>query len=96
MTGGTVAGHTPGKWKVMPWTEKERQVVAVHHGKLSLICAGVMRDDAVLIAASKQMLAALVALVPADFDEHPGDFTEEWHAARAAIARATSKEASHG
>lgn len=30
----------------------------------------------------------LAALVPSDFDEHPEDFTQEWHAARAFLDRA--------
>lgn len=41
--------------------------------------------------AQSGLLAALKALVPADFDEHPGDFMPEWHAARAAIAEAEGR-----
>lgn len=45
--------------------------------------------NARLIAAAPDLLAALIALMPADFDEHPQDFAPEWHTARAAIGRAT-------
>ena len=54
----------------------------------------VIEANARLIAVAPDLLAALVALVPADFDEHPGDFTEEWHVARIAIARATGESRS--
>lgn len=47
------------------------------------------RSNARIMAAAPAMLKALIALVPADFDEHPDDFMPEWHAARAAITAAT-------
>lgn len=49
--------------------------------------------NARLIAAAPDLLAALLALVSPDFDEHPQDFHPDWHAARAAIAKATGESA---
>jgi hypothetical protein len=50
--------------------------------------------NAHLIAAAPDLYAALAALVPADFDEHPGDFSKEWHVARAALALARGEAVS--
>lgn len=47
--------------------------------------------NAKLVAEAHTMLAALKALVPADFDEHPQDFAQPWHDARAAIAKAEGR-----
>lgn len=44
---------TPGRWIVEAWSLKESQVVAIQKdGSAVLICAGVMPDDAELIAAA--------------------------------------------
>lgn len=54
---------TPGVWKVEPWSPHEAQVVASYGGRRSLICAGVMNDDAALIAAAPEMAKLLRELV---------------------------------
>lgn len=94
------AKHTPGPWET--YHECGDESVLGPDGFMVADCAIFSlrpgaptvercRANARLIAAAPDMLAALRALVPADFDQHPDDFTEEWHAARAAIAKATGE-----
>jgi len=56
---------TQGKWKHEPWSPQESQVVASYGGKRTLICAGVMPDDARLIAAAPCLLEAGERLIAA-------------------------------
>lgn len=48
----------------------------------------ILGDIAEAAETIAELLAALKALVPEDFDQHPQDFAPEWHKARAAIAKA--------
>jgi hypothetical protein len=83
--------HTPG-----PWTLHPGGIPYVKCGDDGpafgpvVMAKGLseMMANARLIAAAPDLLAALKALVPADFDEHPGDFAQDWHDARIAIAKA--------
>lgn len=43
---------TKGTWIVEPWSAREAQVVAINGEKRTLICAGVMPEDAKIIAAA--------------------------------------------
>jgi hypothetical protein len=98
--------HTPGPWHADAIAENGDIrinceplpiVIASVHNAASVddVMFGrfsrVQWDNARLIAAAPDLLAALKSLVPADFAEHPGDFTPDWHAARAAIAKATGE-----
>ena len=97
-----MSSHTPIPSKATPgpWVHYDdshdgktnrHEIVAM--GKtVCRIYLSVPEEDAAnarLIAAAPNLLAALKALVPIDFDEHPQEFAPEWHAARAAIAKAT-------
>jgi hypothetical protein len=46
------------------------------------------KANAYLIAASPDLYEALAELVGDDFYQHPQDFTEPWHKAAAALAKA--------
>lgn len=77
--------HSPA-----PWTwDVEDLSIRCRYGKLADIKPhlGCLHDGR-LIAAAPRMLAALKALMPDDFDAHAGDFTDDWHEARAAIREA--------
>jgi hypothetical protein len=89
--------HTAGPWEVTATVHADRRnifgpdclvgtLVSGSRTKLGLFTA-----NARLIAAAPELLEALQKLVPADFDEHPDDFMPDWHAARAAIAKATGQ-----
>lgn len=43
---------TPGLWIAEPWSSKEMQIVALKNGERTLICAGVMPEDAAIIVAA--------------------------------------------
>ena len=79
--------HTPGPWVMEPWVGSLDCAVKTQDGFLVAECD---ERDGRLIAAAPKLLAALTALL-GDFDEHPEDFADDWHAARAAIAEATGK-----
>jgi hypothetical protein len=98
-----MSGHTPGPWfeqgysvyAPTPQDVPERGFRGFREPEIPggyLIAESIPHDATRrLIAAAPDLLAALEGLMPADlsdFDEHPGDYIEEFHAARAAIVKA--------
>jgi len=89
------AGHTPGPWRVAGENCPECWQIENSEGDFIAQCEdrrGFASLDAVgnacLIAAAPDLLAALKGLIPDDIDDHPMDFTDEWHFARIAVAKA--------
>lgn len=93
--------HTQGPWKVRTaWNDDEEfEVYPTYGGKkaefgrwaeIAVVkgnTAKQARANARIMASSLDLLQALKALMPSDFDEHPKDFAPEWHRARAVIAK---------
>ena len=69
------SGGEPGYWSVID-------------SDGAIVFFGMRENIAHLIAAAPDLLAALKALVPPDFDEHPQDFAQPWHDAVAALRKA--------
>lgn len=99
----TKTTHTPGPWSVGPFQgigrfKPKGRSLYIHHGESEVMIGrliGVTDDDARLIAAAPDLLAALVA-VNADFDAQAHgrkapDYLKHWNEARAAIARAEGR-----
>lgn len=94
---------TPGPWRAVIWRHSgQPDTVCVKDAQGREIIGwpgfdGVpctkaeIRANAKLAAAAPDLLAALKGLIPRDFDQHPGDFAEDWHRARAAVARAEGR-----
>lgn len=82
-TGG--GGHTAGPFEY----RSDRTIAAAGQPLARCYADRNAEANGPLFAAAPDLLRALQALVPTDFDQHPDDFAEEWHEARAAIARAT-------
>lgn len=87
------------KWTPGPWRHaaKASSVVGLPViGPMGAAIANVhardeMMANAALIAAAPELAAALERLL-GDFDEHPNDFTADWHTARAALASAKGEQ----
>ena len=52
--------HTPGPWRSKPWSESEAQIIARVNGKDTLVTGYALPNDARLIAAAPELLAALI------------------------------------
>ncbi len=78
-------------WSINRASGYHGEIASVHSAlKINGITLEERDANARLIETAPELLDALIGLVPADFAEHPGDFTEEWHVAYRAIARATT------
>ena len=84
--------HTPGPWLINFDPEDDERpleiVTSDRDHRIAFLASDGNPDDARLISAAPALYEALKALMPSDFDDHPQDFSEEWHAARAALALA--------
>lgn len=98
-----MTAHTPGPFVVHPlnaWImcsqldeEGQPTPVAALAYPTAYRSEAETRANGDLFAAAPSLLAALEGLVPADFDEHPDDYADDWHVARAAIRLARGEAA---
>lgn len=91
---GVYEAHTDGKLWWVQSPAPDRHVLAsglTEHAAARIVacvnaCAGIPNPDAL-----REVVEALRRLMPADFDEHPNDFADDWHFARAALAKLDAK-----
>lgn len=79
------AQHTPGPWNVSPPCELSPRYSVYHNGPLVYVDR---REDAQLIAAAPDLLAAL-QIAEAALDAYSGGESSDLSTIRAAIAKAT-------